>query len=648
RGEQDFVEELQPAPLGQSVRKLESKAQTSGEATYVNDYPAHANELFLAYVLAPEAAIKVTGFDTEEAENVPGYQRLLSVSDLEGRYNNNISLPIFPKDSQTDEIFPSSDVAFAGQPIAVAAADSQWAADRAASLVAVRYEPGKSEPILHPTEAFKKKSIYFHDTQKVSKLDPDIALSEQPVQVEGEISVGEQMHFFMESITASVRQTEEGFVVNAPHQWAEIVAAVLAKVMRRPQHQFRVICPRIGGGFGGKFFMVDHAVAVCAIACDITHRPCRMFVRLDTLAQCGQKRPTVMAKYRAGASADGQLMSVHWQSIVDAGSSCNFIVILGHEIDQSLDQAFYSPTYKRDLLFLKTNKPQTTSVRCPGSAPAAVFSLLMMDHLAHELKLDPIEFKRRNLYCAGQTDFTGLKRPDDNMARMWDELSIAADIDKRRKRVEQFNKENLYRKRGIDMSGISYPVSYERFGIPQVDVTVLIDGSISIVHCGAEMGQGLTTKVAQAAVAQLAEFGAALDMVKTKPTDSMLLPQMDGTGGSATSELNAMAAKVAGSQIRERLLPIKLTKPEANWLELVSTAINSGVLLKAFGTYYPKDREGQHARYSTLGVGAAEVEVDILTGEYVVLRSDITMDIGKSLNPGVDIGQIEGAYVFGM
>uniref|UniRef100_A0A1I8GG25 Ald_Xan_dh_C2 domain-containing protein n=1 Tax=Macrostomum lignano TaxID=282301 RepID=A0A1I8GG25_9PLAT len=160
------------------------------------------------------------------------------------------------------------------------------------------------------------------------------------------------------------------------------------------------------------------------------------------------------------------------------------------------------------------------------------------------------------------------------------------------------------------------------------------------------MGQGLTTKVAQAAVAQLAEFGAALDMVKTQ-TDSLVHPQMDGTGGSATSELNAMAAKVAGSQIRERLLPIKLTKPEANWLELVSTAINSGVLLKAFGTYYPKDRKGQHARYSTLGVGAAEVEVDILTGEYVVLRSDITMDIGKSLNPGVDIGQIEGAYVFG-
>uniref|UniRef100_A0A1I8HFL2 FAD-binding PCMH-type domain-containing protein n=1 Tax=Macrostomum lignano TaxID=282301 RepID=A0A1I8HFL2_9PLAT len=578
RGEQDFVEELQPAPLGQSVRKLESKAQTSGEATYVNDYPAHANELFLAYVLAPEAAIKVTGFDTEEAE--------------------------------TDEIFPSKAVGFAGQPVAAVLAETQWAADRAASLVEVNFDAGDDEPIVHITEALAKQSMFFQDAQRASKEDPDAELAKQSVQIEGEFVVGEQLHFFMESVTTSVRQTEEGFLVYAPHQWPEVSSMVLAKVMGRPRNHFRVVCPRLGGGFGGKIFMIDHATALCTIACDITHRPCRMFLRFDSLAQYSQKRPTVITKYKAGATEDGQLMSVHWDSYLDAGYVCNVVTIIGREMDDSMDQAYYSPTFKRNLTYLKTNKPQSTSVRAPGAGPAALFNLLMMDHMAYKLKIDPIDFKRKNLYRDGQA--------------------------------------NAYKKRGLDMSAISYPISYARVGISEVDLTVHMDGSISIVHSGTEMGQGLTTKVAQAAVAQLAEFGATLDMVKAKPTDTMMLPQMDATGGSATSELNAMAAKAAADQIKERLLPIKENKQDAGWNELVVAAIMSGVLLKAFGSYASQNRESQHARYSTLGVGAAEVEVDILTGEYVVLRSDITMDIGKSLNPGVDIGQIEGAYVFGM
>uniref|UniRef100_A0A1I8HHR4 FAD-binding PCMH-type domain-containing protein n=1 Tax=Macrostomum lignano TaxID=282301 RepID=A0A1I8HHR4_9PLAT len=616
RSEQDFVEELQPAPLGQSVRKLESKAQTSGEATYVNDYPAHANELFLAYVLAPEAAIKVTGFDTEEAE--------------------------------TDEIFPSKLVGFAGQPVAVVLAETQWAADRAASLVDVKFDAGDEEPIVHITEALAKKSIHFKDAQRASKEDADATLAKQPVRVEGEVTVGEQIHFFIESLTASVRRTEEGFLVQAPHQWIEGVTVMLSKVLRRPRNQIRAISPRIGGGFGGKMFMVDHVIAVCAIACDITHRPCRMYLRLDTFALSGQKRPTIVAKYKAGADTDGVLRSVHWDSAVEAGYACNFITLIGREMDDSLDQAYHADTFKRDLTYMKSNKPQATAVRAPGSAPAAMLNLLMMDHMAHELRMDPIEFKRKNLYRAGQVDQHGMERADNNLGRMWDDLYKEADIEKRRSAIEKFNKENHYKKRGLDMSAISYHISYARFGPSEVDMTVHMDGSISIVHSGSEMGQGLTTKVAQAAVAQLAEFGATLDMVKTKPTDSMLLPQMDGTGGSATSELNAMAAKVAAEQIRERLLPIKENKPDAGWNELVMTAIMSGVLLKAFGTYVSQNRENKHARYSTLGVGAAEVEVDILTGEYVVLRSDIMMDIGKSLNPGVDIGQIEGAYVFGM
>uniref|UniRef100_A0A1I8GWF4 FAD-binding PCMH-type domain-containing protein n=1 Tax=Macrostomum lignano TaxID=282301 RepID=A0A1I8GWF4_9PLAT len=647
RGEQDFVEELQPAPLGQSVRKLESKAQTSGEATYVNDYPAHANELFLAFVRAPEAAIKVTGFDTEEAEKVPGFEGLLTLKDLEGKYTNNYDLPIFPAEAQTDEIFPSNVVGFAGQPVAAAMANTQWAADRAASLVEVLFEAG-DEPIVHISEALAKKSIYFQDAQKKSTEDPDAAMAKQAVQVEGEVLAGEQLHFFMESITASVRQTEEGFLVHAPHQWVEGLTTVLAKVMRRPRSHFRAVCPRLGGGFGGKLIMVDHVASVCAIACELKHRPCTMFMRLDTLAQFEQKRPTVLAKYKAGATSDGQLMSVHWNNAVDAGVSCNFIAMIGPEINSGLDQGYYVPTFKTDLMYVRTNKPGATAVRSPGSAPATIINLLMMDHMAHGLKMDPIEFKRRNLYQAGQVDQHGVKRVNDNLPKMWDELYAEANIEERRNAIEKFNKENKYKKRGLDISGISYHIGYDRFGVSEVDLTVHMDGSISIVHSGHEMGQGLTTKVAQAVVAQLAEFGATLDMVKAKPTDTMMLPQMDITGGSATSELNAMAAKVAADQIKERLLPVKETKPEAGWNELVVTAIMSGVLLKAFGTYRSKNQEGQHARYVSTGVGAAEVEVDILTGEYVVLRSDIMMDIGKSLNPGVDIGQIEGAYVFGM
>lgn len=373
-----------------------------------------------------------------------------------------------------------------------------------------------------------------------------------------------------------------------------------------------------------------------------------MYLRLDTFAASTPKRPAVLAKYKAGATKEGRLMSLHWDSALEAGHTCNFITMIGREMDDSMDQAYYSPTFKRDLTYLKSNKPQATAVRAPGAAPAAMFSLLMLDHMAHELKMDPIKFKRMNLYAAGQRDQYGMIRADDNLPRMWDELYATAEVEKRLNAIAKFNKENVYKKRGLDMSAVSYHISYERFGPSEVDLTVHMDGSISVVHSGSEMGQGLTTKVAQAVVASLAEFGATLAMVKAKPTDSFMLPQMDGTGGSSTSELNAMAAKMAADQIRDRLLPVKEKKPDAGWNELVVTAVMSGVLLKAFGAYNAKNREGRPARYSSIGVGAAEVEVDILTGEYLVLRSDVMMDIGYSLNPGVDIGQIEGAYVFAM
>uniref|UniRef100_A0A1I8GBT9 FAD-binding PCMH-type domain-containing protein n=1 Tax=Macrostomum lignano TaxID=282301 RepID=A0A1I8GBT9_9PLAT len=616
-GQQDYEEELQPAPIGRAMPKLEARAQAAGEAKYVNDAPAARSELFAAFVQAPEAPAALRDIKADEAEQVPGYHSIITAKDLEGKYENNV-------------------------PVAIVLASSQWAADQAARLVVVDYEQ-TGDPITSVAEAVAKNSVIMQAPDDNVGEDFDQAYDGQACQVEGQLVINEQAHFSIETLTASVAPTEEGLVVTAPHQWVDALAMTLSRILGRPANQIRVVSPRIGGGFGGKLLMIDLVAAACAVASDSLGRPVRMYMSLGPTLALAMKRPGMLLRYRAAAGPDEKLRATSWDISSEAGYTLNMQAMLADELKHSIDSAFFCPSYRLSLKQMRTDKPESTFVRGPGPAPACLANLLLMDHLAFQLGVDPIEFKYRNLYSDGQIDIVGNTRRGDNFQRMWRELHQAAEVEKRLAEIAEFNKNNRFRKRGLDMSASSYNIFYDRGRPSQVYLALQAsDGSVTLSHGGAEMGQGIGVKAAQAAAAILE---IDINLVKIKATDSHVLPNNEVTGGSSTSEWNCQAAVDAATQIKERLRPIREANPDASWKDLLNKASQAGVSLAAMGSYYCKNGDRKGSRYSSTGVGVTEAEVDILTGEFEIRRADLMMDVGKSLNPGVDIGQIEGAFV---
>uniref|UniRef100_A0A1I8GJD8 FAD-binding PCMH-type domain-containing protein n=1 Tax=Macrostomum lignano TaxID=282301 RepID=A0A1I8GJD8_9PLAT len=639
--EQDFEQEpseLPSAPLGRACPKPEARGQTAGEAQYVNDAPSRSNELFGAFVLAQEAPAKLKGFGTEEAEQVPGYDRLITAKDLEGRYDNNyVSALIPPQFAQTEEILVTTEVRYAGQPLAIVLAKSQRAADRAAALVTVDLEQ-TGEPITSVAEAVAKASVVMEPpVETVGSEDVAKELDSQPCRIEGQIVVNEQAHFFMESLTASVTPCEEGLLISVPHQWADALVMTLRRVLRRPANELRVVTPRIGGGFGGKLIMSDLIACATCVAADIAQQPVRMYLTLASNMQLAMKRPGMLLRYKGAVNAEGKLRAADWEINNEVGYTVNMQTMIADELKHTLDMGYRCPNYSFRIRHMRTDKPESTFVRGPGPAVSSLANLLLMDHLAFEAGMDPIEFKFNNLYKDGD---------GDNFQRMWSELLQLADIEARRKEIEEFNKANTFRKRGLDMTAVSYQIGYDRGRPSQVYLTVQgSDGSVTLTHSGAEMGQGLGVKCAQAVAAKL---NIDLTLIKLKPTDSHVTPNNDVTGGSSTSEWNCQAAVNAAEQINQRLETLRAANPQDSWPALVGKAVSAGICLAAMGVFTADNAGRKAGRYCSTGVGAVEAEVDVLTGLYEIRRVDITMDVGRSINPGVDIGQIEGAFVMGM
>ncbi|PAA73149.1 hypothetical protein BOX15_Mlig031927g1 [Macrostomum lignano] len=649
--EVSFAEEMQGEWLGKAMPKQEARAQTAGEAVYVNDYKAHKLELYAAFVLAPEAPAKLQGFVTDEAEKVPGYRRIVTAEDMKDKYVNSLAFPMMPMEMfEKEEILASEKISYSGQPLAIVLANTQWAADEAASLVEVQYEQTDEEPLLAIRDAVARSTpAQKGEPHIIGSGDFEEALAAPgAVRVEGEILSSEQTHFPIENLTAFAEITEEGVIVSAPHQWVETMALVVARMLRRPVNEVRAISPRVGGGFGGKINMSDLVAAAVSLCADISGAPVRISLTTSTVMRLTSKRGTKLLKYRAACDTKGRLLAVDWDLHVEVGYVNNVGGLISHEMQESMDMGFYAPNRKLAFSNYRTNKPCSTFVRSPGPAPAALGSLLLMDHLAHAVGIDPIQFKRDNLYQPDQsTDMLGLSRKGDSLILMWDQLYEKADIKARLAEVEKFNKANRYRKRGLDMSAASYFVSYNHFRPAVVKLSVLQDGSVSVYFSASEIGQGITVKVAQAVATAL---NIDINLVKMKPTDSQMTPNGNVTGGSIASEWCCRAAMDAAKQLNDGFEPVRQADPENanNWPVLVQKAAYMGCSLTAIGTYIRRNDEGKGAQYYTNGICAVEAEVDILTGVYQMRRVDLMVDVGKSLNPGVDIGQIEGAFVFGM
>ncbi|XP_076459984.1 uncharacterized protein LOC143293041 [Babylonia areolata] len=642
-GEQTWQNHIDEWPLKEPLPKKTAQIQAAGEAEFVNDMPRYRQEMCGALVLTTVANATIDTIDPAPALAMPGVERFISASDIpEGGINNAYAnYQTFPL--PLEEVFCSGKVEYAGQAVGMILAETQVQADQAAKKVVVTYKDVQ-KPILTFEEAIEAQNFHpcYFSTKSIG--EPEEALAQSAKQIEGEVRIGQQYHFYMETICSLCVPTEEGMEVFLTTQITDMAQVAIAGILNKPLNYINVHTPRLGGSFGGKGFTANHVGLAAAVSAYATGRPVRTSSTLSDAMRHGGKRPHILAKYKAGFTEEGKLNSIVVDVYVDNGKSESMQFVIMEMLAQ-LDQGYYSPNWKIHPMMLKTNKAPGTPVRGPGTTPSSVIIETILEHVAKAVQKHPILVKEINLYERNQKDLTGSTVTYCTIRQVWDRLKTSADVIRRMDQIDAFNKENRWKKRGITMAAVKYGMHMVDSGIPLNMSVFSHDGTVTVVQGGVEMGQGLFMKVAQAVAHGL---GIPVEMIKVRPSLTYVTPNNSITGGSTTSEKAVNAALKACQTLQERLEPVRAgLARDADWKDLVQAAVKASVNLNV--TSRPVlEKKDSGFEYFTYCAAVVETELDVLTGEYAIHRVDIMFDCGESLNPTIDIGQIEGAFVFGL
>lgn len=612
-------------PLTKNIPKVEGLAQTSGEAKYANDLPALPNELFAAFVLGtkPHAAIK--SIDASEALNIPGVVAFFASKDIPGA-NNFMYFSEF-MGSDVEEIFCSGTVQYHGQPIGLIVADTFALANRAVKSVKVAY--GKTDSVkVYPT-AQKVLEAKAHDRLKEMPYGThgenyDKAAGGE-LKIKGHFEIGGQYHYYMETQTCVCIPIEDGMDVYSSTQWVDLTQMAIAKMLKVPQNSLNLYVRRLGGGYGGKGTRATMIACACALAAHFTKRPVRFVMTLEANMEAIGKRYPVIADYEVDINKDGKIVKLYNEYVHDFGS--NFNESMGHA-GEFFGNCYDKSVFKTVAKGAKTDCASNTWCRAPGTTEGIAMIETIMEHVAFATGLDPLKVRMANM-------------PKDlKMLELMPEFRADVEYDARKQQIDQFNTEHRWRKRGIAITPMRYPLGY--FGSLSAIVSIFHDdGTVAISHGGIEMGQGMNTKALQVAAHTL---GIAMEKISIKPTNNLTSPNAICTGGSMTSETVSYAVKRACEMILERMKPIREENKDDSWEALVEKCHMKTVDLCATYMFKASDL----VPYIIWGLSCTEVEVDILTGNVQLRRVDILEDVGESLSPGIDVGQIEGSFVMGI
>lgn len=644
-GLQTWQDKTEEWPLKQPLPKKTAHLQASGEAEFVNDLPKYKHELCGAFVLSTVAKATVASIDPAPALAIPGVVQFISVSDIPQGGENNAFSRYTAWPLPAEEVFSSGNIEFAGQAVGLILAESQQVADLAAQKVVVHYKDVQ-KPLLSIDDAIAAGSIFPSFIQPSTVGNPEDAFAESPKKIEGELRIGQQYHFYMETVSCVCVPAEEGMEVYVTAQSTDCVQISVAGALGKPQNYINVHVPRLGGSFGGKFFLSNHVAVGTAIAAYSLGRPVRVTHSLSNTMKHGGKRFGVLAKYKVGCSEDGKLNAIILDIYMDNGAT-NSLFFAAAEFLSQTDQGYGCPNWRVNPVMVKTNKTPGAPVRGPGTTPASTIIESILEHVAKAVDRHPILVKELNLYDEGQKDMTGAVLTYCTMRKVWNKLKVEADVKRRMEEVDAFNSNNLWKKRGITMAAVKYGMMLMDHGMPLLLSIYANDGTVTVVQGGVEMGQGLYMKVAQAVAHGL---GIPVDMIKVRPNLTYCVPNASITGGSTTSERAVNAALEACKGLREKLDPIRAKlPPDADWKTLCQAALKAKVDLSYKANPFSEGAApGHHHAYFTYCAAVTETELDVLTGEYVIRRVDIMFDCGESLNPMIDMGQIEGGFVFGL
>ena len=648
----------------------------SGEAVYIDDIPVSDQLLIGRVVYSPHAHAGIKSFDLSEAKNVPGIHAVLCYKDIPG---HNQMGPVVD-----DELCLAIDeVTFVGQAIFLIAADTETNARAAEKLIKIEYE--LLEPILTIEQAIEKNNL-LGPPRTMQRGDADNALSSAPHTLKGEIRTGAQEHWYLESqISLCIPGEHKEMNVFSGTQNPTETQILVAEVLDIPMNEVVVEIRRMGGAFGGKETQANHVACWSALLAQATKRPVKIrLFREDDMIMTG-KRHRFLTRYEVGFDDNGILLALKLELNSDGGAATDLSFAIMERAMLHTDNAYFVPHMSVLGRVWKTNLPSNTAFRGFGGPQGMAAVETVIDRIARYLKKDALDIRRANFYGIETNNIThyGQTIENNRLLVLCDQLMKSSEYYKRRNEVNEFNASHEFTKKGLACTPVKFGISFTTTFLNQAGalVNVYTDGTILVNHGGTEMGQGLHTKIQQIAAA---EFGVKLERVKVNATNTSKVPNTSATAASSGTDLNGAAVKNAIDILKSRIageMAIVFSEKNINdptlyqsiifQDEFISDSVHPDrrmkfeevmnimhlrqVSLSSAGYYrtpeigWDKQKgRGKPFYYYSFGMCVSEILLDVLTGRHILLRVDILHDAGKSLNPLIDRGQIEGGFIQGV
>jgi xanthine dehydrogenase large subunit len=647
-----------------SVRHDSALKHVAGEAPYIDDLPEPPGTLHAALVMSPLAHGRLRKAGVPPSAGVVA---VLGPADVPGR--NDVAAV-----GQDEPLFAHDEVSYVGQPLLLVVARTLDEARHAAEKAVIEIE---ELPAQLDIEAALAARDYVQAPSTVLRGDPDTALAGAPHRLSAEFTVGGQEHFYLEGQVAFALPGEDGdLTVHSSTQHPTEVQHICARVLGCDYNRVTATVRRLGGGFGGKESNASWVAAAAALAAHHTGRPVKLRLPREVDMLATGKRHPFLYRYTVGFDGEGRVLALDAMLAADAGWSLDLTPgVIGRALTHT-DNAYWIPHFRAVGYACRTHKQSNTAFRGFGGPQGVVVMEDAIGRIAHQLGRDADEIRSLNFYAPGQETPYGQPVEEDHLPRVWQEVRQLADVDRRRSEIAAFNQSSPVLKRGLGLFPLKFGISFNIAHMNQAGalVHVYTDGSIRVNHGGTEMGQGLFIKIAQV-VAKV--FEVDLGRIRPSATSTAEVPNTSPTAASTGSDLNGWAAYEAANTIKQRMIAfaadhfgvaredvafadgtVRIARPGSNQVlgfgELARLCHLGRISLSSTGYYRtPKIHwdgaamKGRPFFYFAFGAAAVEVAVDILTGESRVLRADLVEDCGTSLNPAIDLGQIEGAFVQG-
>ncbi|XP_018304122.1 xanthine dehydrogenase 1-like [Mycetomoellerius zeteki] len=629
-GKQDYDTKLDEWPLTEPIQKLESLEQTSGECQFCDDLGPFPREVFCAFVVTNVGNGQIRKIDASEALKKKDVVAFFSAQDIPGK---NLCISAASKLTSLSEdelLFAEKDILYAGQPVGVIVAKTHNLANEAAKLVKITYSESVKRPVISIEDAFKttdknriRESVNIPAKRKGTS---------QYVVVTGFFHCGSQYHYTLETQSCVCVPVVGGMNVYPSSQWMDLIQVSIANCLNVQNSSINVLVKRLGGSYGSKISRNAQISCACALVCHKLNRPARFVMSMENNMQSIGKRYSSRQEYAVWVNLDGVIQYLKTNQWSNCGSSFN--EPHSEMIASYMQSCYLTDTWELHGYDVRTDLPSNTFCRASGSTEGIAMIENIMEHIATEINKDPLAVRLANM---NDVDKSVLEP-------MIKDLSNRTNYEERKHSIDQYNTHNRWKKKGIAVLPMKYLVMYEE-GQYETSVSVCArDGSVCVTHSGIEIDQGINTKIAQIAAHTL---DIRIEMISVKQSNNLSAPNKS-TGHSITTETCGYTTIQACRDILNKLVPIRKKIKDPKWSDLIFKAYEENVDLSSRYTLVTGPTKEVMKPYPIYGVTIAEVEIDVLTGQHIVRRVDLMIDAGQSLNPKIDIGQVEGAFVMGM